>query len=72
MNAAHRTPALPTKSSQARRARRISPLELLLRAGVPPRHTSFVEGGCSRPGRELFAGMRRNVIGAEEGACGWI
>jgi phosphogluconate dehydratase len=23
-------------------------------------------------GRELFAGMRRNVISAEEGACSWI
>jgi phosphogluconate dehydratase len=23
-------------------------------------------------GRELFAGMRRNVLGAEQGACTWL
>ena len=23
-------------------------------------------------GRELFAGMRRNVLGAEDGACTWL
>jgi phosphogluconate dehydratase len=23
-------------------------------------------------GRELFAGMRRNVLTAEEGACTWL
>ena len=23
-------------------------------------------------GRELFAGMRRNVLGAEQGACSWL
>jgi len=23
-------------------------------------------------GRELFAGMRRNVLSAEEGACTWL
>jgi len=23
-------------------------------------------------GRELFAGMRRNTLSAEEGACSWL
>jgi phosphogluconate dehydratase len=23
-------------------------------------------------GRELFAGMRRNALTAEQGACGWL
>jgi transcriptional regulator with XRE-family HTH domain len=38
----------------ARRARRISQLELALQLGVSQRHVSFVESGRSRPSRELL------------------
>jgi ribosome-binding protein aMBF1 (putative translation factor) len=72
MNAANRTPDLATKLRRAREARCISPLALSLRVRVLQRHVSVVEGGRVRPSRKLFAGMRRNVIGAEEGACAWM
>ena len=55
MNTATQTPDLPTTLRQARHARRISQLELSLRMGVSQRHVSFVEGGRSRPSRELLA-----------------
>jgi transcriptional regulator with XRE-family HTH domain len=55
MNSATQTPDLPTTLRQARHARRISQLELSLRMGVSQRHVSFVEGGRSRPSRELLA-----------------
>lgn len=55
MNTAMQTPDLPTTLRQARHARRISQLELSLRVGVSQRHVSFVEGGRSRPSRELLA-----------------
>jgi transcriptional regulator with XRE-family HTH domain len=54
MNIATQTPDLPTTLRQARHARRISQLELSLRMGVSQRHVSFVEGGRSRPSRELL------------------
>ena len=34
--------------------------------------TALVEGNGVGMGRELFAGMRRNVTTAEEGACSWL
>jgi len=34
--------------------------------------TTLVEGNGVGMGRELFAGMRRNVTTAEEGACSWM
>ncbi len=46
--------ALPDTLQQARRARRISQLELALRLGVSQRHVSFVETGRARPSRELL------------------
>jgi transcriptional regulator with XRE-family HTH domain len=55
MNIATQTPDLQTTLRQARHARRISQLELALRMGVSQRHVSFVEGGRSRPSRELLA-----------------
>jgi len=55
MNIATQTPDLPTTLRQARHARRISQLELSLRMGVSQRHVSFVEGGRSRPSRELLS-----------------
>lgn len=39
---------------QARRARRMSQLELSLRVGVSQRHLSFVESGRANPSRELL------------------
>ena len=39
---------------RARKARRISQLELALQLGVSQRHVSFVESGRSRPSRELL------------------
>jgi transcriptional regulator with XRE-family HTH domain len=41
---------------QARKARRLSQLELSMRIGVSQRHVSFVESGRSRPSRELLLG----------------
>jgi transcriptional regulator with XRE-family HTH domain len=39
---------------RARKARRLSQLELSLRIGVSQRHVSFVESGRARPSRELL------------------
>jgi transcriptional regulator with XRE-family HTH domain len=39
---------------QARRARRLSQLELSMRMGVSQRHVSFVESGRSKPSRDLL------------------
>ncbi|MBM3761806.1 MAG: helix-turn-helix transcriptional regulator [Acidobacteria bacterium] len=41
---------------QARKARRLSQLELSMRIGVSQRHVSFVESGRSKPSRELLLG----------------
>jgi transcriptional regulator with XRE-family HTH domain len=46
--------ALPLTLQQARRARRLSQLELSLRIGVSQRHVSFVESGRAKPSRELL------------------
>lgn len=48
---AHR---LPDTLQRARRARRVSQLELSLRLGVSQRHVSFVESGRARPSRDLL------------------
>ncbi|MFH7242267.1 MAG: helix-turn-helix domain-containing protein [Spirulina sp.] len=45
---------LPDTLRQARKAQRISQLELALRLGVSQRHISFVEGGRARPSRDLL------------------
>jgi transcriptional regulator with XRE-family HTH domain len=45
---------LPHTLAQARKARRISQLELSLRMGVSQRHVSFVESGRAKPSRELL------------------
>lgn len=55
MNTAVQTLDLPTTLRQARHARCISQLELSLRVGVSQRHVSLVEGGRSRPSRQLPA-----------------
>jgi transcriptional regulator with XRE-family HTH domain len=46
--------ALPATLQQARKVRRLSQLELSMRLGVSQRHVSFVEGGRSKPSRELL------------------
>ena len=46
--------ALTLTLQQARRARRLSQLELSLRIGVSQRHISFVESGRAKPSRELL------------------
>ena len=45
---------LPDTLRQARKATRLSQLELSLRMGVSQRHMSFVESGRARPSRELL------------------
>lgn len=46
---------LPMTLMQARRARRLSQLELSMRVGVSQRHVSYVETGRAKPSRELLA-----------------
>ena len=48
------THTLPVTLQQARKARRLSQLELSLRMGVSQRHVSFVESGRAKPSRELL------------------
>jgi transcriptional regulator with XRE-family HTH domain len=48
------SPALPETLREARKARRMSQLELSMRVGVSQRHMSFVESGRSNPSRELL------------------
>jgi transcriptional regulator with XRE-family HTH domain len=48
------TDPLPATLRQARKARRLSQLELSMRVGVSQRHLSFVETGRARPSRELL------------------
>ena len=38
-------------------------------ATVPP---GLLQDNARGWGRELFAGMRRNALSAEEGACTWL
>jgi transcriptional regulator with XRE-family HTH domain len=47
-------PSLTLTLQHARKARRLSQLELSLRLGVSQRHVSFVESGRAKPGRELL------------------
>jgi transcriptional regulator with XRE-family HTH domain len=46
--------SLPDSLQRARKARRLSQLELALRLDVSQRHVSFVESGRARPSRELL------------------
>jgi transcriptional regulator with XRE-family HTH domain len=47
------TTPFPTELRRWRSARRLSQLELALRAGTTQRHVSFIEKGRSRPGRSI-------------------
>jgi transcriptional regulator with XRE-family HTH domain len=48
------THTLPITLQQARKASRLSQLELSMRVGVSQRHVSFVESGRAQPSRELL------------------
>ncbi len=48
------TQSLPITLQRARKARRLSQLELSMRIGVSQRHVSFVESGRARPSRDLL------------------
>jgi transcriptional regulator with XRE-family HTH domain len=48
------THTLPITLQQARKATRLSQLELSMRVGVSQRHVSFVESGRAQPSRELL------------------
>lgn len=53
--------SLPVTLQQARKARRLSQLELSMRVGVSQRHVSFVESGRARPSRELLMAWLREL-----------
>lgn len=46
---------------ERRTARRLSQLELALRAGTTQRHVSFIESGRSRPGREMVVRLGESL-----------
>ena len=48
------THTLPITLQQARKAKRLSQLELSMRVGVSQRHVSFVESGRAKPSRALL------------------
>ncbi|MGB7738199.1 MAG: helix-turn-helix transcriptional regulator [Steroidobacteraceae bacterium] len=63
------SPALPETLREARKARRMSQLELSMRVGVSQRHMSFVESGRSNPSRGPAARSARH--GTERLHAGW-
>jgi transcriptional regulator with XRE-family HTH domain len=52
---------LTTTLRQARRASRLSQLELSMRVGVSQRHVSYVESGRAKPSRELLRAWLREL-----------
>jgi transcriptional regulator with XRE-family HTH domain len=51
----------PNELRRWRRARRLSQLELAIRAGTTQRHVSFVEQGRSRPGRSVVMRLAESL-----------
>jgi transcriptional regulator with XRE-family HTH domain len=51
----------PTELRRWRSARRLSQLELAVRAGTTQRHVSFMEQGRSRPGRSIVARLAESM-----------
>jgi transcriptional regulator with XRE-family HTH domain len=51
----------PTALKDHRAARRVSQLELALRAGTTQRHLSFIESGRSAPGREMVIRLTESL-----------
>lgn len=55
------THTLPITLQQARKARRLSQLELSMRLQVSQRHVSFVESGRAKPSRQLLTAWLREL-----------
>src|SRR6187431_500228 len=51
----------PTELRRWRTARRMSQLELAIRAGTTQRHVSFIEQGRSRPGRNVVVRLAESL-----------
>jgi transcriptional regulator with XRE-family HTH domain len=51
----------PSELRRWRTARRLSQLELAVRAGTTQRHVSFIEQGRSRPGRSMVARLAESM-----------
>jgi DNA-binding XRE family transcriptional regulator len=51
----------PTALKERRAARRLSQLELAVRAGTTQRHLSFIESGRSAPGREMVIRLAESL-----------
>jgi len=51
----------PTELWRWRSARRLSQLELAVRAGTTQRHVSFIESGRSRPGRGMVVRLAESM-----------
>ncbi|WP_412540254.1 helix-turn-helix transcriptional regulator [Longispora sp. K20-0274] len=56
-----RQDAFPGELRRWRTARKVSQLELALRAGTTQRHLSFMERGRSRPGREIVVRLAESL-----------
>jgi transcriptional regulator with XRE-family HTH domain len=52
---------LPTELRHWRTARRMSQLDLAVRAGTTQRHVSFIEQGRSRPGRSMIVRLSESM-----------
>jgi transcriptional regulator with XRE-family HTH domain len=55
------TSRFPNELRRWRRARRLSQLELAVRAGTTQRHLSFIEQGRSRPGRSMVVRLAESM-----------
>jgi transcriptional regulator with XRE-family HTH domain len=55
------TTRFPTELRRWRSARRLSQLELAVRAGTTQRHVSFIEQGRSRPGRSVVVRLAESM-----------
>jgi transcriptional regulator with XRE-family HTH domain len=55
------TQALPRELRRWRETRRVSQLELALRAGTTQRHVSYIEQGRSRPGRTMVVRLAESL-----------
>jgi len=55
------TTRFPAEMRQWRSTRRLSQLELALRAGTTQRHVSFIEQGRSRPGRDMVVRLAESM-----------
>jgi transcriptional regulator with XRE-family HTH domain len=61
MNELVATRGLPRELRRWREARRVSQLELALRAGTTQRHVSYIEQGRSRPGRTMVVRLAESL-----------